>query len=130
MVLMLEIWGKRKSAPIEGGKRVYWNAEYYTFAMEGDDDSNTSIRDENQVREIISSLVDGSWRNEKPERAEGFIPWFTIVVKVSDTRKNVSTYTIDFHKWNNCPFEAISEGMRIYKGIKRNIKKSAKGVKR
>lgn len=126
---MLEIWGRRKSTPIEGGIKYFWNAEYYTFSVR-DEDETDMVRDENHAQELITSLVAGNWKNEKPMPDIGFVPWFSIAINITNTRKKKSTYSIDYRKWDRCPFEAISEGMDIYRKIKRNIKKSHKENKK
>lgn len=118
----VEIWGRQKSVPVVGGRRVYWNAEYYTFKDVTEED--TSLRDDRHCDELVECLIDKSsaWRNEKPVAKEGFVPWFSIVIGVSQTRKNISHYTVDFSKAKGCPLEVIGIGMDIYRLIKRNIR--------
>lgn len=121
----VEIWGRQKSAPVPNGKRVWWDAEYYTWS---DCDDDASIRDERHVNELVDSLIHKSslWRNEKPEATDTFKPWFTVAIGVSDTRSRVSHYTVDYHAHAGCPLEIIDFGMNIYRLIKRNIKRALK----
>jgi hypothetical protein len=118
----VEMWGRKYSEPVPGGTRYFSKAEYYTFKINGDDD--TSVRDDRHVDELIESLLGKSsdWKNEMPVVTDGFSPWFTVVIGVSDTRKSKSHYTVDYFKHAGCPLEIIDFGMNIYRLIKRNIK--------
>lgn len=124
--VMLEIWGRHETEKVEGGTRHMWYSEYYTFC---DSSEGSSLRDEQHTRELVDSLIGKSsaWKNYKPEKIDGeFVPWFRICVIVSDTRKKVSKYAIDYEKCDSCPLEVISSGMDIYRSIKRTVKKAIK----
>lgn len=120
----IEIWGRQKTEILSPQQtRLYWDAEYYTWAQAGDD---ASVRDERHVNELVESLLSKSsaWRNEQPVAAPGFAPWFTVALGVSGTRRSISHYTIDYHAHNGCPLAVRTIGMDIYKLVKANIKKA------
>lgn len=121
----IEIWGRRKSAPIEGGTRYWWNAEYYTYASAGDD---ASVRDENHTNELVECLLGKSsmWQAATPVADKDFVPWFTIALGVSRTRQKISHYSVDYHKHNGCPLAIVDQGMGIFRLIKRNIREAIK----
>ena len=122
-VNFIEIWGRKKSAPVVGGTRYWYEAEYYTYTLSSED---SSVRDERHTNELVECLIgkSGLWKAERPEPAEDFIPWFTVAIGVSETRQKVSHYTVDYHKHDGCPLNIIDFGMHIYRLIKRNIKRA------
>jgi hypothetical protein len=124
-VNLIEIWGRRYSERIPGGVLYYWDAEYYTYKHVPDD---ATVRDERHTDEVIETLLGKSsqWRNETPVVADDFVPWFTVALSISDTRRSKSHYAIDYHKHANCPLGIITLGMDIYRLIKRNIKRAKK----
>lgn len=122
----IEIWGRQKTEKVSPFATLYyWDAEYYTWYLSGED---AALRDERHVEELVESLLSKSslWRNEQPIETTGFAPWFTVTLGVSGTRRAVSHYSIDYHAHNGCPLAIRSLGMDIYRLVKRNIKKAIK----
>lgn len=125
--MMLEIWGRHSTEPVDHGIRHMWDSEYYTFQVESEEASLRSTRHTMNLVQELANGEDSSWRNEKPEMIEGeFVPWFSIIISVSDTHKKISKYAIDYRKWDSCPLNVIDAGMGIYRQIKRNIKAAVK----
>lgn len=120
---VLTIWGRRKQERIQQGTRIYWDAEYYTYTKATED---SSVRDEQHARDVMKTLVgkSSSWKNEEPVAQEGFSPWFTIVISISNTRRRTSHYSVDYMSHASSPLGVRGVGMEIYRTIKRNIKRS------
>lgn len=53
-VNMIEIWGRKKSAPVVGGTRYWYEAEYYTYTQSSED---SSVRDERHTNELVECLI-------------------------------------------------------------------------
>jgi hypothetical protein len=94
--------------------------------MSGDD---TQVRDDRHVDELVESLLGKSsiWQGVTPEKIEGlFVPWFSVIIGVSDTRKKKSHYVVDYRSWPGAPLNIIDQGMGIYHMVKRNLKRAIK----
>ena len=90
------------------------------------------VRDYNHARDIVNSFTKKGGCNSRfiPGRApKGAKVVWNIWTRVSETRRGISHYQIDYHRFPGCPVAASEEMMEIFALLRSNIKGGQRSLK-
>lgn len=101
---------------------------------EPDTDLAGGVRDHNHAEDIVNALTaregsgDGSFiaKGRAPKGAQAL---WNIWMRVSSTRRGVSKYQLDYHKFPGCPVAASEEMMEIFALLRRHIKRAQRDLR-
>ena len=131
--MIMAVCGERYDA--ENGSCGGWHVRRYAYLDELQEGARQ--KDEDYVLAMVNRLgasfdngVETSWRvGEKPPA--NLDRFFDIYLEVNNHLKPDASYRVDYHRYNGCPSGAVSDGMEIYRAIKKyGINPTNKNLKR
>ena len=119
--MIMAVCGERYDA--ENGSCGGWHVRRYAYLDELQEGARQ--KDEDYVLAMVNRLgasfdngVETSWKvGEKPPA--NLDRFFDIYLEVNNHLKPDASYRVDYHRYNGCPSGAVSDGMEIYRAIKK-----------